>query len=268
LAAAEEQFEFLFIDSDDLDLANPASIPVFFEKNTPACFVNCAAYTAVDKAESEKEIAYAINATAVGIIAAECAKRNSLLINISTDYVFNGNGTDPYRIDTVTDPVNYYGYTKREGEKLALANNKKTVIIRTSWLYSSHGHNFVKTMLRLMKERTELKVVNDQTGSPTYAADLAGAIISVIRSFDQGTGHTGIYHYSNTGIISWYDFALAIRDRSGLSCDVHPQLSSAYPTAAKRPVYSAMDTSDIVRDFGVELRSWEKSLAECLRLLF
>lgn len=261
------EFEFIFIDSDELNLGDLASIPVFFEKYKPAYFIGGAAYTLVDKAETDKETAYRVNAEAPAAIAAECAKYNCTMVQISTDYVFNGNGTEPYKATAAVEPVNYYGYTKAEGEKLALRNNPKTIVIRTSWLYSSHGNNFVKTMLRLMNERPELRVVNDQVGSPTYAADLANAILQIVGRLEKGASHQSIYQFSNSGVISWFDFATAIRDIAGLSCNVLPQPSSAYPTPAKRPSYSVMDTSDINRDFGVELKPWKESLVACMQLL-
>jgi dTDP-4-dehydrorhamnose reductase len=261
-------FDFLFVGSEELDLSVPYSIIPFFEKHHPAYFVNCAAYTAVDKAETEQEAAYTINAESVGMIAQQCKKQDCTLITISTDYVFDGNGVSPYKTDTPTsNPVNYYGYTKWLGEKLALENNEHTIIIRTSWVYSEHGNNFVKTMLRLMKERPELKVVSDQIGSPTYAADLAEAILQIIQSLESGNRQYGIYHYSNEGVISWFEFALAIRNRAKLSTTVLPQPSSAYPTPAKRPAYSVMDCSAIQKDFGVVLKNWEKSLETCLTKL-
>ena len=262
--ARENEFEFVFAGREDLDLTDLQTIPVFFEKNQPAYFINCAAYTAVDKAETEKEQAYIINATAVGVIAEQCKVHHCTLITISTDYVFNGSGSSPYLIDSLTDPVNYYGYTKLAGEELALQHNPATIIIRTSWVYSRHGNNFVKTMLRLMKERNEIKVVNDQVGCPTYAADLAAAILDIVAGLENGNRSYGVYHYSNTGVISWFDFAIAIRDETGLSCTVLPIPSSAYPTPAKRPAYSVMDISRIVKDFGLELNSWQKSLHGCL----
>lgn len=265
--AFSDQFEFIFADRNVLDLERATSIADFFQKYHPAYFINCAAYTAVDKAETEQEAAYLINAEAIGIIAQQCHIHNTTLIHLSTDYVFSGNGIVPYQTDTPADPVNYYGYTKWLGEKLALENNQRTIVIRTSWVYSLHGNNFMKTMLRLMKERTEIKVVSDQTGSPTYAADLAEAILQVIRKLEQGNIHYGIYHYSNDGVISWYDFALAIRDKENFSCTVLPIPTSAYPTPAKRPVYSVMDKTSLVNDFGIQLKNWEESLDQCLSLL-
>ncbi|MEN9685540.1 MAG: hypothetical protein RLZZ28_1326 [Bacteroidota bacterium] len=260
-----DKYEFVFSGREDLDLLKPETVPAFFEKYRPKYFINCAAYTAVDKAETERESAYNSNAVSVGAIASECSKIDCTLINISTDYVFDGNGIAPYPVSTKANPVNYYGHTKWMGEQLAKENNPKTIVIRTSWVFSEHGNNFVKTMLRLMKERTELKVVSDQTGSPTYAADLAKAILAIINRQESGNGHYGTYHYSNTGIISWFDFAVKIRELAKLNCTLLPIPSSAYPTPARRPVYSAMDTSAIAEDFNLVLLPWESSLANCLK---
>ena len=264
-AAYSEEFDFIFTDRTQIDLNDSESIRTFFKNHKPQYFINCAAYTAVDKAESEQETALKINAESVAIIAAECNEIGCTLITISTDYVFDGNGTKPYSADEQTNPLNYYGYSKWLGEKLALENNNKTIIIRTSWVYSKHGNNFVKTMLRLMKELPELKVVADQTGCPTYAADLAKAILQIIKQLQLGNRHYGVYQYSNTGIISWYDFAETIKTIAGLTCNVMPIPSSAYPTAAKRPFYSAMETIKIAEDFGVELTDWQTSLNLCIK---
>ncbi len=261
------QFDFLFIDKEELDLSNPDSIPAFFKQNKPKYFVNCGAYTLVDKAETERDLTRAINATSVGVIAAECAKIDCTLITISTDYVFDGNGTSPYLPNQATDPLNYYGLTKQEGEVLAQQNNPKTIIIRTSWVYSTHANNFVKTMLSLMKERTELKVVGDQVGSPTYAADLAEAIIQIIEQLESGATHYGIYHFSNSGVISWYDFAVAINKIAGLSCNVLSIATSDYPTPAKRPAYSVLDKESIIKDYEIKLTDWQISLKKCIHLL-
>ncbi len=262
-----DRFTFVLVDRDLLDIGKASSIADFFQKYHPVYFINCAAYTAVDKAETAQEAAYLINAEAVGIIAQQCHKYGCTLIHISTDYVFNGNGTEPYQTNEPTDPVNYYGYTKWIGEKLALENNQRTIIVRTSWLYSSHGNNFVKTMLRLMKERPEIKVVSDQTGSPTYAADLANMLLHVIMELEKGNLHYGIYHYSNEGMISWYEFAKTIQELENLPCKILPILTSDYPTPAKRPAYSVLDASSLVNDFGIQMINWKESLIHCLALL-
>jgi dTDP-4-dehydrorhamnose reductase len=272
LVASFPAFDFLFTDRSLLDLSSPASIPDFFKKHKAEYVINCAAYTAVDKAETERELAYTINAKAVGVLAATCKEMNATLIHVSTDYVFNGMGADgnrsvPYESNSPIDPVNYYGATKAAGEQLALANNDQTIIIRTSWVYSTHGNNFVKTMLRLMSSRQQLNVVADQQGSPTYAADLANALLQIISQYELGNKHYGIYQYSNVGIISWYDFAIAIRGGAKLNCEVLPITTDQYPTPAKRPAFSGMNTRAITDDFGIELKAWKDSLDNCLGLL-
>lgn len=265
--SVKESFDFLFTGREELDLSKPETITPFFEKNKPDYFINCAAYTAVDKAEQENELAYTINAESVGLIAQYCAKNHTKLITISTDYVFDGNGVSPYTTDTKTNPINYYGYSKWMGEQLAISNCAETIVIRTSWVYSVHGNNFVKTMLRLMDSRTDLNVVSDQIGSPTYAADLANTILKIIEAIELGHAHYGIYHYSNTGVISWFEFATAIAKEGGKNCSVHPIPSSSYPTPAKRPNYSVMECSKLIKDYGIELKNWEKSLKACMDLL-
>ncbi len=274
--SSAQNFDFIFTDKEDMDITDENVLHEAFRKYKPAFFINCAAYTAVDKAETDQEITYKINAEAVGLIAKQCHQFNTKLIHISTDYVFNGNATQPYQPDDATDPVNYYGYTKWLGEQLALNNNPDTIVIRTSWVYSSYGNNFVKTMLRLMKERKEINVVNDQFGSPTYARDLAEAIIEIVNSQwsmvngeEPNSSHLSpltshIYHYSNDGIISWYDFAVAIKEIKQLDCVVHPIPTTAYPTPAKRPAYSGLDKSKIVNDFNIQLKNWKESLIDCL----
>jgi len=253
----------LFTDRAQLDLSKPELLENFFIAHRPAYFIHGGAYTAVDKAEQEKDLAFLINATATGEIAKLCREYNTRLIYISTDYVFNGQGTAPYAVDAVTAPVNHYGYTKWMGEELIRKSNAVAVIIRTSWVFSSYGHNFVKTMLRLMSERSEIKVVNDQRGCPTYAADLAAAILQIIQEWETGNTHSGTYHFSNEGDITWYEFACAIRDEAGLVCDIHPIPSSDFPTPAKRPSYSVLDTTKISADFGVKPRNWKEALQTC-----
>lgn len=269
LAPSFTAFEFVYTDRDTLDITDAEAVENAFEKYAPAFFINCAAYTAVDKAETEKELALAINAKAVGIIAACCSKFNTKLVHISTDYVFNGKGTRPYLPDDATAPVNYYGESKWQGEQEAIQHNPETIIIRTSWVYSEHAHNFVKTMLRLMSERTELSVVNDQVGCPTYARDLAAAILHIIDAIHTGKKplQGGLYHYSNTGVISWFDFAVAIKEIGGKSCEVKGIPTTAYPTPAARPSYSVMDTTKIQEVYDVPLVPWRQSLEFCIQRL-
>jgi dTDP-4-dehydrorhamnose reductase len=267
LSAAWPQFEFIFLTKDDLPIADEEKVKAFFDNKNPQYLINCAAYTAVDKAETEKEQAFLVNAQATGILAKACFNNNCRFIHISTDYVFDGSATQPYKEDAATSPLGVYGASKLEGEKLALKNNSASIIIRTSWVYSSFGKNFVKTMLRLMSEKEQLNVVSDQVGSPTHAADLADAIMQIIRHLqtkDSSPATGGIYHYSNEGVISWYDFAVAIKELSGSACKVNPIPTSQYPTPAKRPAYSVFDKTKITETFGISLQDWKSSLKECL----
>jgi dTDP-4-dehydrorhamnose reductase len=258
-------YDFIFLSKQELAIENVAAVKNRFQQHQPKYCINCAAYTAVDKAESEKDLAYRINAEAVGIVAAACKEHNTILIHISTDYVFNGQANTPYKEDAPVDPINIYGASKLEGERLAVKNNPGTIIIRTSWVYSSYGKNFVKTMLRLMSEKKELSVVNDQFGSPTYAADLAEAVLQIISKLTANSSQLTAYHYTNDGITSWYDFALAIKELSGSQCTVNPIPTSDYPTPAKRPAYSVLDKTKIQQTFGIELRDWKESLDACIR---
>ena len=270
LAAAYPGFDFIFTTREQLPLDDLNAINRFVSEHQPQYCINCAAYTAVDKAESEKEIAYQINAEAPGKMAEACKENNIQFIHISTDYVFNGNGTPPYKEDYLTDPVNLYGKSKLEGEKLVMKTNPNSIIIRTSWVYSEFGKNFVKTMLRLMAEREQISVVSDQSGTPTYAADLAEAIMKIISTFENPTSHSpptthnGIYHFSNEGQITWFDFAVAIKDLIGSSCKVNPITTPQYPTPAKRPAYSVLDKTRIRDSFNVPIKDWKASLAVCL----
>jgi dTDP-4-dehydrorhamnose reductase len=259
-------FQFTFLSREDLPIHHFNLVRNFFEVTKPAYCINCAAYTAVDKAETEKELAFQVNGEAVGVLAAVCKKYNTRFIHISTDYVFDGTATVPYTETSPTHPVSVYGESKLEGEKQAIQFNAESIIIRSSWLYSSHGKNFVKTMLRLMKEKAEVGVVNDQFGSPTYAADLAEAIMKIILSANgQWTSDKpGIYHFSNDGIISWYDFALAIKELTSSNCIVHPISTAEYPTPAKRPHYSVFNKEKIQDVFKIELKDWKESLKNCL----
>lgn len=264
LAASQSQHQFLFTDRDEVDITDAQQVAKCFAEFKPHFCINCAAYTAVDKAETDQEVAYKINALAVKNLAEACTATGARFLHVSTDYVFDGQGTAPYKEDHPTNPVSVYGKTKLQGEQDALAANKDVIIIRTSWVYSEHGHNFVKTMLRLMQSRPELGVVADQWGSPTYAADLAEAILYIVNS---GTWKPGIYHYSNAGAITWHDFAQAIQEGSGFDCKVNAITTADYPTPASRPAYSVMDTQKIQEVYGIRLKDWKESLQVCLQKL-
>ncbi len=257
-------FDFIFLTRDDLAIDEAEAVNSVFDKYVPQYCINCAAYTAVDKAETDRDNAFAVNADGPANLAAAGKKYNTRLIHISTDYVFDGQASTPYPADAPTGPQGVYGESKLAGEKKAVENNDQVVIIRTSWVYSEFGKNFVKTMLRLMGEKPEISVVSDQVGSPTYAADLAGAIMQIVAS---GDWFPGIYHYSNTGVISWFQFAEAIKQITSSNCTVNPIPSSAYPTPAKRPFYSVMDLSKITTVYGIEPPAWKDSLQVCINAL-
>lgn len=264
-----QELNLIFLDRSDLDITDTTAVNKAFESYRPQYFINSAAYTAVDKAESDRETAFLINATAVGDIANYCKLYQTKLIHISTDYVFDGNSPNAYLETDETHPVNYYGFSKREGERLALINNPETLIIRTSWVYGKYGNNFVKTMVRLMNERSDLNVVNDQFGSPTSAKDLAETILKIVRNdFNKKIDfRPGIYHYSNLGKISWFEFADKIAAVKSFSCNVHPVATSQYPTAAKRPQFSVLSKEKIKNDYQIDLKNWEDSLRSCLEKL-
>ena len=265
LSSQYPQFHFIFLAKEDLPVHQSGLVQQYFKNVLPAFCINCAAYTAVDKAETEKELAMLVNGDAAGVLAAACKSFHAKFIHISTDYVFDGTAVTPYKEEDNTNPVNYYGKTKLRGEELSIQNNNESIIIRTSWLYAEYGNNFVKTMLRLMKERSSLNVVNDQLGSPTYAGDLAKLILGIIAENQfEGRWVPGIYHYSNEGVISWYDFAVAIKNLIQSDCAVHPIPASMYPTPAKRPAYSVMNKEKIRSVYGVAVPAWENSLSECI----
>jgi dTDP-4-dehydrorhamnose reductase len=253
--------EFLFLSRKDLPLGDPDAINSFFSHHRVDVCINCAAYTAVDKAESDRENAEMINGTAPGILATALAKQGAALVQLSTDYVFDGNRDQPLTEEEPTRPVNFYGLSKLMGEKAAMENNPRAIVLRTSWLYSAFGHNFVKTMIRLMEEKESVSVVNDQQGSPTYATDLAGAILVMI---DSGITGGEIYHYSNEGVATWYEFAQAIKTRIGSNCILQPVGSENYPTPARRPKYSLLDKSKIKRIYGIHIPAWDQSLSDCI----
>ena len=255
------QYHFLFLSREDLAIHHFDLVRHFFHSFKPDFCINCAAYTAVDKAEQEKELAYIVNAEAVGVLAAVCHAQGTRFIHVSTDYVFSGNATTPYAEDAPTDPQSVYGASKREGEQQALQHHPESLIIRTSWVYYQKGKNFLLTMLRLMKERPKVSVVNDQWGSPTYAGDLAACIMEIISA---KVFVPGIFHFSNEGIINWYQFALAIAEMTGSDCQVEAIPSSAYPTPVKRPAYSVLSKQKIQQHYGIQLRPWKESLQLCL----
>lgn len=259
-------WQFLFTDVDVLDITNEYAVNVYFKQNKLDFVINCAAYTAVDKAESDIETAEKVNALAPKLLAKYVKKTGSKLIHISTDYVFDGEAHVPYTEEDKVNPKGIYGKTKLQGEINCLEENPDSLIIRTSWLYSTFGNNFVKTMLRLSVERNKLNVVFDQVGTPTNAADLADAILSIIQISEEKKGRftPGIYHYSNEGVASWYDFANAIFEIAFIKCEVSPVLSDQFPTPAKRPNYSVLNKSKIKNTFDIKIPFWRESLKTCL----
>lgn len=262
LSSSYPAYHFYFFTRDQLPLDDNEIIANRIAEVQPDFVINCAAYTAVDKAETEKEAALQINGTAVGIIAEACKKQNIKFIHISTDYVFDGTSKQPLKEEDSVSPVNYYGESKLAGEREALQKNSDSIIIRTSWVYSFYAKNFVKTMLRLMAEKESINVVGDQWGSPTYAADLAAAIMLIISS---GKWVAGMYHFSNEGIITWAAFASEIAGLIQSPCIVTSIPTNSYPTPAKRPLYSVMDKSKIQTTYGITIKSWKESLALCIK---
>ncbi len=269
IAAMQSSFNFLFLSKEDLPIHQFELVRHYFESEKPSFCINCAAYTAVDKAEQEKELALLVNAESVGVLASACKMFGTKFIHISTDYVFDGTATQPYKESDTTSPVNFYGATKFKGEALCFENNPDAIIIRTSWVYSAFGNNFVKTMIRLMREKESINVVSDQVGSPTYAADLSNAIFQIIQSSESGSVEwkPGIYHYSNEGVISWYDFAVAIKELTGGNCVVNAIPTTAYPTPAKRPAWSVFDKEKIKSAYKVVIPQWKDSLKICIAQL-
>ena len=264
LAESYTDFRFHFYSRTELDISDREKVISIFQSLRPSFCINCAAYTAVDKAENDQEAAFSINGEAVKNLAIASKETGAGFIHISTDYVFNGMGEVPYNEEDPTAPVNLYGASKLKGEEDALAVNSDSVIIRTSWVYSSYGNNFVKTMLRLMQSRESINVVADQTGSPTYAADLAEVIMELIRS---GKWKGGIFHYSNEGVITWFEFAQSIQQYTHLACKVNPIPTEQFPTPAQRPKYSVLSKKKIQNTFGITLKPWRSSLYRCLDIL-
>lgn len=258
------QHSWFNTDVQELDITDQEAINQFVQENQIDGIVNCAAYTAVDKAESDRQLATSLNAVAPAYLAAAVEERRGWFIQISTDYVFNGTNHKPYVENDTPCPDSVYGSTKLAGELAAQKFCNRTMIIRTAWLYSTFGNNFVKTMIRLGKEKEQLGVIFDQIGTPTYARDLATVIMTAI---DKGI-QPGVYHFSNEGVISWYDFAKAIHRLAGITtCHVRPLHTKEYPTPARRPAYSVLDKTKIKQTYNIEVPYWEESLAECIGLL-
>ena len=261
-------YHFIFTDIDTLDITNQEQTSEFIKQSGPDWIVNCASYNLVDKAESEPDRAMLINGTAIKNITEVIRGSECRFIHISSDYVYDGQSNVPYNEYTPANPISVYGRSKLAGEKFALLH-QGSMIIRTSWLYSSFGNNFVKTILRHAAEKESLKVVFDQTGTPTYAADLAGAIMSIVSGVirNQIALNAGIYNYSNEGVCTWYDFASEIIKEAGLNCHVDPVLTKDYKQVAQRPVYSVMDKSKIKDNYGLSIPYWRTSLNKCMKLL-
>ncbi|MET4107913.1 dTDP-4-dehydrorhamnose reductase [Hymenobacter sp. UYP22] len=251
----------VFLPEEQANILNPDVLRATFEQHRPAYIINCAAYTAVDKAEDEVEIARKVNRDGVENLARLCGEFNTKLLHVSTDFVFAGTGNQPLTETDAAEPISVYGLTKLEGEQVIPPHTSQYFILRTSWLYSEYANNFVKTMLRFGKEREEMRVIWDQLGTPTYAIDLAGALLHIIQ-----TGNTayGIYHYSNEGVTSWYDFAVAIFELGGLSTRTVPIRTAEYPTKATRPSFSVMDKTKAKSALGLAIPHWRESLKVCM----
>jgi dTDP-4-dehydrorhamnose reductase len=265
LAAFYPNYHLIFTDINELDITKYQDVISFCKKNSIQIIINCAAYTAVDNAENEEELANLINYTGAKNLANAAFEINAFLIHISTDYLFDGTKNQPYHEDDKTNPLGVYGKSKEKGERAIVESKARSIIIRTSWLYSEFGKNFVKTILKLAKERKSLNIVYDQVGSPTYAGDLAQAILDII-SKDEKQG-LQVFHYSNEGAISWYDFAKAINEIDALSCEILPIESKDYPTLAKRPPYSVFNKSKIKSNYHISIPYWRDSLVKCINIL-
>ena len=266
LAKEYPNFDFIYTDIDELDITNPEKVNEFFSACYPQVIINCAAYTAVDKAESDESTAYLINATAVENLAKSAASFGALLVHVSTDYVFDGKTYIPYDESDKTNPKSAYGRTKLAGEEAVIRYAGKAVIIRTSWLYSAFGNNFVKTMIKYGSERDGLNVVYDQVGTPTYAKDLAKAILDILPSALLKSG-VDLFHYSNEGVASWYDFAKVVITLSSITCDIKPILTKDYPLPAQRPCFSVLNKSKIKEMYNIQIPYWSDSVKDCIQRL-
>ena len=270
LARQNSELEFLFVDSKTLDITDEAAVNQLFQQYQFHFCINCAAFTAVDDAEKMEEKARLVNVVGVNHLAKACKKYRTQLIHISSDYVYHSETINrPYREVDATNPQGVYAVTKLEGDELIMKMLDSAVILRTSWVYSSFGNNFVKTMLRLGRKLSQLRVIYDQIGTPTYARDLALAILHIIKHIDQQKegNFGGIYHFSNEGVTSWYDFALAIFEIKNIDIEVVPIETKDYPTPAKRPHFSVMNKNKVQSAFNIKIPHWRKSLAECLTLM-
>jgi dTDP-4-dehydrorhamnose reductase len=257
-------FNYIYTDVEDLDICNKTALDSFVKANSVDIIVNCAAYTAVDKAEDDAELCFKINAEAVRNIGEVATANKIKVVHVSTDYVFDGTSYLPYVEDQMVCPATVYGKSKLAGEEALLETCSQAVIIRTAWLYSSFGNNFVKTMIKLGTERDTLNVIFDQVGSPTYAADLADVILKVISNENFSPG---IYHFSDEGVCSWYDFTKSIHKFAGITCDVRPIESKDYPARTPRPHYSVLNKTNIKKTYGITIPHWEDSLEKCIEIL-
>ena len=269
LSANYPEYNFLFTDVDSLDITDKNELIDFVTGNDIRYIINCAAYTAVDKAEDDAELCEKINATAVKNLGLAAAEAGAGIIHVSTDYVFDGTSCRPYTEDMPTKPCSVYGKTKLKGEKNLLKACPNAIIIRTAWLYSPFGNNFVKTMIKLGSERESLNVIFDQVGTPTYALDLADAILKAMdQTIDTDHEKGGVYHFSNEGVCSWYDFTIKIHEIAGIkTCKVNPIETKDYPTKAARPHYSVLNKSKIKQTFNITIPHWEESLKNCIKEL-
>jgi len=271
LAAQYPNFNFDFVDIEDLDITKEAEVLSYFENKKFAYCLSCAAYTAVDKAEEFKDVAMLVNTVGAKNLAVAAEKTDARMIHLSTDYVYHNSQNTPFVETDETNPQGVYASSKLAGDRTVLNINSKNLVIRTSWVYSTFGHNFVKTMLRLGADRDKLTVIFDQIGTPTYAYDLAKAMLDIIVKIENKTVDPesigGVYHYSNEGVTSWYDFAIAIFRIENINCQVSPIETKDYPTAAKRPHFSLLNKAKIKIVFGLEIPHWEASLEACLKAL-
>ncbi len=267
IAEIQSLHTFFFTDVDDLDITDFIAVNKYIIENNIDIIVNCAAYTAVDKAEEEVEIAENINVLGPEILAKSANINSCKLVHISTDYVFDGSKNMPYTEDDIEKPIGVYGATKYKGEQAVIAINAEAVVIRTSWLYSSFGNNFVKTMLKFGKERESVNVICDQVGTPTYAKDLAVAILKILDSGNKINRKRSVYHFSNQGVISWYDFAVNIMELAKLDCKVNAIETKDYPSKVVRPFYSVLNKANMIKDFNLEIPYWKESLKDCINKL-